>query len=196
MKFFLIIVFSTISLLIASCSQISPTQPAKNNSGLPTNFAQADTLYHRLGTTMVACTANGTYGKLSVTVLQKNYVGQISDVILTYAGVKILRDSVCATDPFGVDVLVNEYSDIVVVLGDKDYQDEPALRKLIVNGDSVSAARPYGEAKVFNDSLLIFYQLIVNGPMAGTSYLSLYKRYDIYDMVTKSIVCQFDDRGQ
>jgi hypothetical protein len=177
---------------LIGCSEM-PTIPTRINEVLPTSFAEADSLYNVLGTTMFPCTTTSVYGQLSVAVSKKTMSGKIADVAISYGGTKILRDSVSTTDVYGVDVLVNKQYDvqnIAVVLGDKDYAGNAMLRKLIVNGEIVSGIYPFGEAKLFGDDKIISYQFVSTGPMRGMSI----KRYIIYDVATKSIVSWFDQQ--
>jgi len=178
---------------LVGCSEM-PTilTPTGINEVLPTSFAEADSLYNVLGTTMFPCTTTSAYGQLSVAVSKKTMSGKIADVAISYGGTMVLRDSVSTTDVYGVDVLVNQrftIQNIAVVLGDKDYAGNAMLRKLIVNGEIVSGVYPFGEAKLFGDDKIISYQYVSTG-MRGMSI----KRYIIYDVATKSIISWFDQQ--
>jgi hypothetical protein len=188
MKSFLSTILAILLVIFVGCGH-NPVAPEK--SWLPSSFSQADSLYNALGTTMFPCTANGSFGQLSVVISQKTVSGKIADVTIAYGGKKILRDSVSTTDTRGIDVLINhdfEVQNIAVVQGDKNYAGNAMLRKLIVNGDTVSGIYPFGEAKLFNNHDVISFQYISTGMMPGLSTL----RYVVYDIASDSIVCQFD----
>jgi len=182
-------------------SSASPSAPVVSivpigiNEVLPISFAEADSLYNALGTTMSACTANVVYGKLSVAVLKKTVSDKIADVAISYDGTRVLRDSISAISTSGVDVLVNpnfSVQSIAVVLGDKDYQGNALLRKLIVNGEIVADIYPFGEAKLFGDDKIISWMYVSSGAFGGRG-MSI-KRYIVYDAATKGIVCKFDQQ--
>ena len=169
-----------------SNSIVSPVVDQKSE-WLPQSFAAADSLYNVLGTTMSACTTSGKFGELSVTVLQKTESGKIADVAISYGGKSVLCDSVGVADQFGVDVLVNKdfaTQNIVVLQGDKNYSGNAMLRRLIVNGDTVSSVFPFGEAKLFGGDKIISYQEIGGKGMSVKNYL-------VYDISSKRVVCQF-----
>jgi hypothetical protein len=191
--------FAVIGLIgCGSLSSITPSAPSAQagiDEVLPTSFAEADSLYNSLGTTMSACTTNATFGKLSVVVLKKTVTDEIADVAISYDGTQVLRDSVDTTNLYGVDVLVNNQfvvQSVAVILGDKNYSGTAMLRRLIVNGEVVAGIYPFGEAKLFGDDKIISYQFFSDGSYGGRGVST--KRYIVYDVATKSIVCQFDDQ--
>jgi hypothetical protein len=194
MKLFLSMVLSTILLFIVSCGHVSPTQPLEKDSWLPVSYAQADSLYNFLGTTMKSCPpASASYGSLSVRVSDTTHAGLISRLSLVYNGTQILRDSVGVDDNYGISVEVNFGCDtfnIAVVLGDKDYAGNAMLRKVFVNGVEASGVFPFGEAKLFEADKVIAFEYVSAGMMPGVST----KRYVVYDAVKKTIACQFDQQ--
>jgi hypothetical protein len=122
-------------------------------------------------------------------ILGKTVNGKIANVAIYNGSRVILHDSVSVNDINGIDVLENVYSqitDIIIVFGDKDYMGNATLRRLIVNGDTVSAIYPFGEAKLFSGDKIITWEEV--GGQRGMSV----KRYIVYDVSTKSIACQFD----
>jgi len=177
-------IICVLALLIGCSNSIMSPVADQKSDWLPQTFAQADSLYGALGTTMSACTTSESFGGLSVAVLQKTVSGKIANVAISYGGKSVLCDSVA--DQFGIDVLVNSdfaTQNIVVVQGDKNYSGTPMLRRLIVNGDTVSSVFPFGEAKLFGDKI-ISYQFIGG---KGTSS----KTYLVCDITSKKVICQF-----
>jgi hypothetical protein len=179
-------IFCVLVLLIGCSNSISPVANQKSE-WLPQSFAQADSLYQALGVTMSACTTSENFGELSIAVLQKTASGKIADVAIYCGGKNIICDSVGIADQFGIDVFVNkDFSEqnIVVIQGDKNYSGTPELRRLIVNGDTVSGIFPFAEAKLFGGDKIISYQLVGGKGMSEKSYL-------VYDITRKNVICQF-----
>lgn len=177
---------------LVGCSSM-PTHPSVVSEALPTSFAEADSLYNALGTTMDVCTDTKTYGQLSVLVTRKTANGKIAHAFFFYGGSEIFSDSISASDAYGIDIMVNKrfnVQNIAVVLGDKDYAGNAMLRRLIVNGEVISNIFPFGEAKLFGSDKIISYQLVSTGSMRGVTT----KRYVVYDATNENIACQFDQQ--
>ena len=180
-------IFCVLALLVGCSNSVISLVADQKSEWLPGNYAQADSLYGALGTTMSACTSSQTFGELSVVVMQKTINGKIANVAVSYGGKSVICDSVSASGTEGIDVLVNKdfaTQNIVVLQGDKNYSGTATLRRLIVNGDTVSGVFPFGEAKLFEGDKIISYQEVGG---KGTSE----KVYLVYDITSKKVICQF-----